>query len=416
VPKSLKHLALRVVANDTSMRGAPIVANLRDEVALVTAPDWTWFDRKDRNCPELAGKIKYGEFGRFPKAQTEYLPQMFSVDLVAAARNTLLFLTMTRNARALWEKDLAATCKKRYVLFMKLQAKHLDLRLLPPPDVAVVHFSHMLQSKEYQVFAQSFGKGLEKLPHCSDWMFEGADGIRKAAIVTEKFWSKSYLTARYETRECSWAAFQKAYEPAAIDLAPTGNSLRRGEKQRPCGRQARDTRMQACGDLKGGKKTIPLDEIHMRQKEVPVVESETTLAALVPVVLLDQDWLHNFAAAANGRLKFDDKELETMHVDYQRYLFLTCKYEYKMEWIGFAPTPGIDLMWHSHLLRPAAYFGDVFELCGCVPHHKLLPEDARVAFVYQAHESEAAKLWNEEFLEELRPLCELTIRAPAPKK
>jgi hypothetical protein len=187
VPKSLKHLALRVIANDLSLSRSQIVLDLRDDVALVTAPDWTWFDRKDRNCPDLAGKIKYGEFGRFPKATIEFAPKMFSVDLVAAARNTLLFLKMTSSAQALWKTDLATTCVKRYAQFMKLQAKHLDLRLLPPPDVAVVHFSHMLQSKEYQAFAQSFGKGLEKLPHCSDWMFEGADGIRKAAIVTEKF-------------------------------------------------------------------------------------------------------------------------------------------------------------------------------------------------------------------------------------
>jgi hypothetical protein len=383
------------VANDLSLSRSQIVLDLRDEVAEVTAPDWTWFDRKDRNCPSLAGKIKYGEFGRFPKATTDFLPQMFSVDLVAAARNTLLFLQMTSSARALWEKDLATTCVKRYALFMKLQAKHLDLRLLPPPDVAVVHFSHMLQSKEYQVFAQSFGKGLEKLPHCSDWMFEGADGIAKAAAVTRKLWLETEKTP-YESGACTWAAFEKeALQPAPVL-----------EKPRPCGRQARDTRMQASGRAYGNKGGVgmPLDQIVMKQKEVPVVESDAALAALVPVVLLDQDWWQNFAAAADGRLKFDDKELQAMHIDYQRYLFLTCKYEYKMEWIGFAPTPGIDLMWHSHLLRPKAYFGDVFELCGCVPHHKLLPEDARVEFVYNAHASEATKLWQEEFLEPLKPL------------
>ena len=372
MPKSLKMLALHVVANDLALSRSKILDDLRDDVASVTAPEWTWFDVKDRNCPELAGKLKYGEFGRFPSATKEFLPRMFSVDLVAAARNTLLFLTMSSNAQPVWQKELAKTCKERYPLFMKLQARHPDLRLLPPPDVAVVHFSHMLQSKEYQAFAQSFAKGLEKLPHCSDWMFEGADGVAKAAAIARRLWGEAY-NVPYETGSLSWAEFEK--------VASKGPSLK---KARPCGRQARDTRIQASGQTYSKGQSIPLEQIVMKQKEVPPVESEAGLDALPPVVLLDQDWFLNFLAAAGGRLKFSDEELRAMHVDYQRYLFLTCKYEYKMEWIGFAPTPGIDLFWHSHLLRPKAYFGDVFELCGCVPHHKLLPEDARQVFVYDS--------------------------------
>ncbi len=375
MPKSLKMLALHVVANDLSLSRSQIVMDLRDDVAEATAPDWVWYDRKDRNCPELAGKIKLGEFGRFPTATKEFLPRMFSVDLVAAARNTLHFLTLSSSAQPVWQKGLTKTCVKRYPMFMKLQARHLDLRLLPPPDVAVVHFSHMLQSKEYQAFALSFAKGLEKLPHCSDWMFEGADGVAKAAAVAQKLWSDAYKMP-YEAGDLTWPMFE---EQAAKHAAGP-------KKERPCGRQARDLRLQVAGRSYFQNATVSRDEIDRVPVEVATVESEAKLGTLAPVVLLDQDWLQNFVAAASGRLKFADEELQAMHVDYQRYLFLTCKYEYKMEWIGFAPTPGIDLFWHSHLLRPKAYFGDVFELCGCVPHHKLLPEDARTVFVYQGEE------------------------------
>jgi hypothetical protein len=81
-----------------------------------------------------------------------------------------------------------------------------------------------------------------------------------------------------------------------------------------------------------------------------------------------------------------------------------------MEWIGFSPSPSVDLFWHSHLLQPAAYFRDAFELCGCVSHHKLLPSGAQTEFVYDAHSSAEAQLWEEEFHE---PMSVLLLNKPA---
>lgn len=56
------------------------------------------------------------------------------------------------------------------------------------------------------------------------------------------------------------------------------------------------------------------------------------------------DWFDNFIASQNGRHSgFSAEELDHFLLAYQRYLFLLAKYEHKMEWIGFAPTPAVDL-------------------------------------------------------------------------
>ncbi len=49
-------------------------------------------------------------------------------------------------------------------------------------------------------------------------------------------------------------------------------------------------------------------------------------------------------ASQDGRADgFTMEEFSQFQLDYQRYLFLLVKYERKMEWIGFAPSPAIDL-------------------------------------------------------------------------
>jgi hypothetical protein len=85
---------------------------------------------------------------------------MFTVDLQRGARCVLRFLSEARLPLA-----LKTTCEKRYPAFLRLQSTHLAERLIAPPDVALVWFSHMLQSKEYQTFAACFG--LQSFPHCS---------------------------------------------------------------------------------------------------------------------------------------------------------------------------------------------------------------------------------------------------------
>jgi hypothetical protein len=44
---------------------------------------------------------------------------------------------------------------------------------------------------------------------------------------------------------------------------------------------------------------------------------------------------------------------------YQRMMYLKWKYSAEMERLQFAPCPAIDLIWHTHLLHPAEYRGDM---------------------------------------------------------
>ena len=68
-------------------------------------------------------------------------------------------IEMLRYARAhhfYSEKStLSNVCTKRYPAFMR--ALKDDNSLVPPLDVAIVMFHHMLQSKEYFEFAKTFG-------------------------------------------------------------------------------------------------------------------------------------------------------------------------------------------------------------------------------------------------------------------
>lgn len=121
----------------------------------------------------------------------------------------------------------------------------------------------------------------------------------------------------------------------------------------------------------------------------------------------DGDWFTNFAASQQFRtIGFTPDELASFVLGYQRYLYLVAKMPQRMEWIGFAPTPAIDLIWHTHLLCPRSYWRDVGFLFGGAmpPMHKLLPLDARKPFVYAAHASAEAHLWQEEFGESLEAL------------
>ncbi len=62
------------------------------------------------------------------------------------------------------------------------------------------------------------------------------------------------------------------------------------------------------------------------------------------MLIIVTDWFDNFTASQNGRSSgFTANELDQFHLAYQRYLFLLAKFERKMEWIGFAPTPAVDL-------------------------------------------------------------------------
>lgn len=89
-----------------------------------------------------------------------------------------------------------------------------------------------------------------------------------------------------------------------------------------------------------------------RQLALPNYRSACATTAVRPrvfcapirVLTRHADWFRNFTASQNGRASgFTADELDHFLVMYQRYLYLLVKYEHKMEWIGFAPTPAVDL-------------------------------------------------------------------------
>jgi hypothetical protein len=84
---------------------------------------------------------------------------MFSVDLVAAARNLLRFVEAVRPVlvACLERRGLGYVCTTLYPAYLSLQKRNPRIRILPPPLVGVVHLAHMLQSKDYHKFAASFG-------------------------------------------------------------------------------------------------------------------------------------------------------------------------------------------------------------------------------------------------------------------
>merc|ERR1711991_712182 len=91
---------------------------------------------------------------------------MFSLNLQELAPSVLEFLTLCERTQDIWHHPtLTKTCTISYPAFLKLQAKHMDETLIPPLNIAIVWWTHMLQSSEYRVFAESICPGLSLLPH-----------------------------------------------------------------------------------------------------------------------------------------------------------------------------------------------------------------------------------------------------------
>lgn len=107
--------------------------------------------------------------------------------------------------------------------------------------------------------------------------------------------------------------------------------------------------------------------------------------------------------------------LQKALVGYQRYLYLLAKYPQTMEANSFAPVPIVgacnliipylsndpsaisDLMWHTHLAAPAAYFVDSVRLMGTVRHHKLLDTGNQTVRFAMPQGLFEEKIWQEEF-------------------
>ena len=62
----------------------------------------------------------------------------------------------------------------------------------------------------------------------------------------------------------------------------------------------------------------------------------------------------------------DKKVAENFCLQYQRYLYLMCKYRSDVK---FSPSLGMDLIWHAHILDTMAYHRDCHHLFGRYLHH-----------------------------------------------
>jgi hypothetical protein len=177
---------------------------------------WYHFEMKDRECESL-GKLKIGEFEGFGKYDSECCNNMFSLNLQQLAPCVLDFLSVCEKTPKIWNPDtLKKSCTLYYPAFLRLQAKHMNETLIPPLNIAIVWWTHMLQSSEYREFAESICPGLSMIPHCC--------------------FAKNKDTAR--TKELFKEAGVKYKKFAQKGLAE-------GHNERPvCGVNARDSRIQ----------------------------------------------------------------------------------------------------------------------------------------------------------------------------
>jgi hypothetical protein len=247
-----------------------------------------------------------------------------------------------------------------------MQSVNPNNLILPPLDVAFVHFSHMLQSQDYHNYCKHHYPSLLWMPHCSTWA-PLAD-IVPMESKSRAFWgSQSRLNfdefgswAEKPTQAGPFDAVRNLFKPKTPKLAivePT-----EGEAHGVvCGNAARVLPASAQGFNVCGCACILVFYVHSKLyfqfsygRYPEKIDTTPSLRAgyndslqpldLVQMVNDDSDWFENFVASQGGRI--DDISADrwaTFMVGYQRYLYLVAKYERKMEWIGFAPTPAIDL-------------------------------------------------------------------------
>jgi len=119
------------------------------------------------------------------------------------------------------------------------------------------------------------------------------------------------------------------------------------------------------------------------------------------MIIDDQLWLMEFIKFTRGVDVFSSAFLERAHLGYQRMMYLKWKYSHRMEAVGFAPCPSVDLIWHTHLCFPSHYQMSMKNLIGHVPQHKLLQLKDRNHVYMNDRDSQQEQLWRTEFSESL---------------
>jgi len=128
---------------------------------------------------------------------------------------------------------------------------------------------------------------------------------------------------------------------------------------------------------------------------------EFKINARARMVFDDWLWFDEFTKATANIDVSQPEFFRRSHLGYQKYLYLMAHSPVAMENMSFAPCPPIDLMWHTHILQPDAYFRDSLHLLFSVKHHKLLARCKRTPVFYESRLNKEDKLWSSVFGESL---------------
>jgi len=234
-----------------------------------------------------------------------------------------------------------------YLQFLLLQNKRPSKPLVPSLEVQAIWFSHMLQSGQYEEFIKQLLEVTRTKPS-----FPSVPSLlRLDHVLTCLMDIKEYKTKSKEYEQERSSAYKK------FDKAK--------------------------------------DEPFIALRTLLVKDFTPQMAAD------DQLWLEEFLKFTQGT---DYKSLEFRKkavLGYQRMLYLKWKDSKRMEEVGFAPCPAIDLIWHTHLIQPESYRKNMLTILGHVPKHKLLEEKDRTLVFFNDRDDEQERMWRDSFQESL---------------
>ena len=98
----------------------------------------------------------------------------------------------------------------------------------------------MLQSSEYHTCALSIANGLERVPHCSDWVFDDP-GISELLVSSQRLWA--------EKCEADFGSFGEGWEKVlkSPPLKAVGMEVQKKRIIPVSGVEAKDVRVQLSG-------------------------------------------------------------------------------------------------------------------------------------------------------------------------
>jgi len=336
IPESLKILsALQIKNAHLSVNRSALskdIADLLDDSSFHCS-----YQTKPRDCQEIT-EIRVGNFGDFPHALERVDPCLYSTKIRKQAHRVLEFLEQVDKEQRLDNaKVMGYSYFRRYPVFLKIQAQHPDLVLVPPIDVEAIWYSHMLQTDVYPQFAAQFGSSLPHIPH----------------VVTR------HLTP--QQRKKSERKCEKLWKKAA----PSEPFSFTGQQ----------------GDL--------------------VADQMWSYDPVCEDLVADRMWYRELRRATEGVDISAKAFLRRAVLGFQRFMYLLTKYPVRTETCAFSPCPPIDLIWHTLLVQPKEWEQFRRKVITRILHHKLLPSTLRREMTYDPQNDPEEALWLEEFGESM---------------